>query len=471
MKKVGVILSHIIYGLVMIFILNSCTVVKTPYFKTGYYQKTLISLESLKSKARLTNDSIFAGFSKKSITPEIKNPFENKKSAKKSKVPIAGYGQLKSKFAEGIHDSIFVKAVALKAGQAMIVIISADLLIMPPNIIDAVAALLEEKGLQRSQLFFSATHTHSSIGGWGYGVLGKLIAGKENSDLEELLIKQIKEVVLNAISDLHPARLGTGSFNGSEYIRNRLTGDPRQNNNDFTYIVIKQLSGKTAIIGSFSAHATTLGRKNTLISGDYPGYWERKVEDSTANIAIFCGGSMASQSPVGQGSEFESAKYIGEALADSMSAHLKLTNLNERLIISSLSLKMHLPEYHFRLAKNINLTTGLSERLMPYPENVYLQALRINNLIWFLTPGDFSAESALLIRERFAGKGYDATVSGYNGSYVGYILPGKYFYLDNYESLSMGWFGPTMGDYTFELMEQMGDILILNIKYTLLKLQ
>ena len=99
---------------------------------------------------------------------------------------------------------------------------------------------------------------------------------------------------------------------------------------------------------------------------------------------------------------------------------------------------------------------------MPLPKNVYLQALRINNLIWFFTSGDFSGESALQIKNLLAAKGYEAIVSGYNGSYVGYIIPGKYFYLDHYETKLMGWFGPTMGDYTMDLIDQMASAIILN---------
>jgi hypothetical protein len=378
------------------------------------------------------------------------------------KVPLAGYGQRKGKSATGVHDSIFVKAVALRAGGQTMVLISADLLIMPPNIIDSVIVSLSKAGINRSQLFFSATHTHSSLGGWGYGLIAKLIAGKENKKLEKWLIYQIRNAVVNAISDLHPAMIGSGSFNASSYTRNRLIGELGEKNNDFNFIVIKQTGRRKAIIGSFSAHPTTLGIKNMEISADYPGYWEQKTENTTADLAMFCGGSMGSQSFVGQGDGFENSKFIGEALADSLSAHLENVTMKDKITLSALSLKILLPEYHLRLTTKINLTTGLSNWLMPFPKNVYLQALRINNSIWIFTPGDFSGESALHIKNLLAEKGYEANVLGYNGSYVGYIIPGKYFYLNHYESKLMGWFGPTMGDYTVDLINQICDGLILN---------
>jgi len=462
MIRTGNIAIRIISGFIMILILSSCAVVKTPYAKTPYYNKTEDRLTSLKSGISSFNDSLYAGYSRISITPLLNNALKKPGHERSDKVPIAGFGQLKTKYATGVHDSVFVKAVALKVKQHTIVIISADLLIMPPNIIDSVTSVLEKEGLQRNQLFFSATHTHSGIGGWGYGPLAKLMAGKENKNFEKWLTKQIKNSVLNAISDLRPAKLGSGSFNASQYTRNRLTGNSGEKNDEFDFLLIEQEGRRKAIIGSFSAHATTIGRKNTLISADYPGYWERKMEASGADMAMFCGGSMGSQSPVGQGSEFENAQFIGEALADSLSVHLKQVTLNERVTISDLSLKIVLPEYHMRLTKNINMTSGLSNWLMPLPKNVYLQALRINNLIWIFTPGDYSGESGLQIKNLLAQKRFQAIVTGYNGSYIGYIIPGKYFYLDNYEPKSMGWFGPTLGEYFMDLIIQMSDVLVLN---------
>jgi len=93
---------------------------------------------------------------------------------------------------------------------------------------------------------------------------------------------------------------------------------------------------------------------------------------------------------------------------------------------------------------------------MPYPMNVYLQAIRFNDLIWITTPADFSGEFGRDIKTNLASEGFHATVTGFNGTYVGYVIPGKYYYIDGYEPKTMGWFGPTMGDYTMHLINDMG---------------
>ncbi|MEI6677067.1 MAG: neutral/alkaline non-lysosomal ceramidase N-terminal domain-containing protein [Mariniphaga sp.] len=462
MKRFGIILGGILATFFLIFFFSTSSVDSTAYFQGDYFKKTIARIDSIKANQIFDNDSVWAGFARVSITPSLNSPEDNYLEGKFKELPLAGFGARKGKAATGIHDSVFVKAVALKENHRTVVIVGADLLIMPPNIIDSVTGILAQKGIHRSQLFFSATHTHSSLGGWGPGFIGEQFSGLENKNITRWIVIQISKAVTTAIADLHPARIGSGSFNAKNYTRNRLIGESGTKNDDFSFISVEQTGRKKAIIGSFGAHSTTMGSGNMEVSADYPGYWERKMEQSSADLALFCGGSMGSQSPSGEGQGFDKPKLIGESLADSLNAHLSGLVLNNKTVLSAISLKMFLPEYHIRLTTRINLTSYLSKKLMPLPENVYIQALRIGNLIWITAPCDFSGEYALQIKNALAAKGFSANVSSFNGSYVGYIIPGRYFYLDEYESKLMGWFGPNMGEYTVDLIHRMTDIIIKN---------
>lgn len=463
MKKVrnislvlGVIVSIIVVSL---FFLISCQVDKTPYFKSSYYQKTETRLDSLQKKRVQNTDFVEAGFSKVSITPGVGYTMDNIEKGQFKVAPLAGFGARKGQSATGTHDSIFVKAAAIKVGAQLVFIVGADLLIMPPNIIDEVTILLQKKGIQRSQVFYSASHTHSSIGAWGPGFIGEQFAGKANSNINQWLVLQISKAVTSAISDLKPAQIGNGYFNAAPYTKNRLIGETGTKNNDFNFISIQQNGGRKAVIGSFGAHATTIGAENMQFSADYPGYWQHKMEQGSVDLAIFCGGSVGSQSPSGEGKGFEKPKKMGESLADSLVIHLAKVVLKDQINLSSMSLKVDLPEYHLRLTTQINFTTWLSKKLMPLPENVYVQVIKIGNLIWLTAPCDFSGEFAKQLKDALAAKGYNANVTSFNGSYVGYIIPGKYFYLDAYEPKTMGWFGPNMGEYTFELLRRLSEII------------
>ena len=456
MKRLVIILSFLLGSVVLIIFLSTSSVETTAYFDADYYHKTLARLDSMKSQnADPLYDSVQAGFARINITPALNNAAENHEEGNFNEVPLAGFGARKGKPATGIHDSVFVKAAAVKVGEKIIVFVSADLLIIPPNISDTVTALLLKKGIKREQLFYSATHTHSSVGGWGTGYVGEMFAGKQNAGLGRWIALQISKVVMSAIDDLRPARIGTGDFTVGDYTRNRLIGESGIKNNDFSFIVLEQIGYKKAIIGSYSAHATTLGADNWEISADYPGFWARKTENTTADYALFFAGSVGSQSPSGEGHGFDKAKHIGEALADSLNAHLPDVGLTDRETFSFLSLKMQLPEYNIRITATTNLATFLSEKLLPVQENVYLQAVRIGNMIWITTPADFSGEYALQLKHSLSAYGFDANVTSFNGGYVGYIVPGRYFYLDEYEPKVMGWYGPNMGEYTMDMIRQL----------------
>ena len=462
MKRFGIILGSILGILIVIFLMITSSVDTTPYYSSDYYKITQARIDSLKGSFISENDSLKAGFAKVSITPGLNFPEDQYSEGKFKEVPLAGFGARKGKGATGVHDSIFVKAAAIKVNNQLAVIVGADLLIMPPNIIDEVTALLAQKGIKRSQVFYSASHSHSSVGGWGPGFIGEQFAGKENKNISKWLVLQISKVVTSAIADLRPARLGSGSFDASTYTRNRLIGESGTKNSDFSFISLEQTGGRKAVIGSFSAHATTLGDENMEFSADYPGYWERKMEYTSTNMAIFCGGSVGSQSPSGEGKGFDKPKLIGESLADSLNIYLPRTVLQDKITLSSISLKMVLPPYNIRITTTLNLSSAISEKLMPVPQNVYVQALRIGKLIWITAPSDFSGEYALQIKNRLTVKGFSANITSFNGSYVGYIIPGRYFYLDAYEPKTMGWFGPNMGEYTVELIRHLTDIVTKN---------
>lgn len=460
LKKLGITLGIIIALLIVLFFAATGPVDETPYFESEYFKKSCAEIDSLKNTNSVVHGQLLAGFSRVSITPTLNGTVDNIEKGEFVQLPLAGFGARKGAPATSIHDSIFVKAAALKVENKLVVLVGADLLIMPPNITDSVLKVLVANGIKREEVFFSATHTHSSLGAWGPGFVGKEFSGEFNSNVEKWLTQKISEVVLIAVADLKPARIATGDFNAAFYTRNRLIGELGTKNDDFSYIFIQQEEGKKAVIGSFSAHSTTMGSKNFEISGDYPGYWQRKMENSGINNAIFMAGSMGSQTHTGEGEGFEKPRFIGEALADSTIVHLQNLILNDTVLFSALTLNLNLPEYHFRLTTKKNLSTFLSRKLMPKPVNAVLQAFRLDNFILVTIPADFSGEYALQLKNTLAVKGFDANVTSFNGSYVGYIIPGRYFYLDEYEPKTMGLFGPTMGDYTFDLINQMTQILI-----------
>ena len=452
LKIIGVFIGLII----VIIILALQRVDYTPYFESDYYMKSKSRLDSISKQLTLAEGKIQIGFGKASITPGFGSPERNPELGLFENVPLAGFGSRKGNFVEGVHDSLFVKAVAVEVNGKILVLVGSDMLIIPPNLSSGVSHLVEEKtGLNRNQIFFSATHTHSSVGAWSNGYVGKEFAGDPNPEVVNWLIQQFTTAIKLAVEDLTNGEIGVGSFDAPDLIRNRLVGELGEKNPEFIMIKAQQIGGKKAIIGSFDAHATMLGGWNMEFSADYPGFWQRKMEENGMDMAVFIAGSVGSHSAVSQGEKFDKPAYIGNALADSVIKYSASIEMNDSIGLSFLSLKMDLPEFHIRVSDGIRLNPGLGERLFPDIGEVYVQVARIGDLIWATSPSDFSGEFAIEFKNAMHSEGYKALVTSFNGGYVGYIIPGRYYHLNEYESRLMSWFGPNMGPYSFEMMKRM----------------
>ena len=458
MKKTLIVIASIIILIVLTFYLATGTVDHTPYLNDSYYALSLSRLDSIQKKAVTVDDSLYAGFARINITPGINAEEDDARQGVFKSMPLAGYGDREGRPAEGTHDSLFVKVIALRVSDQLIFMLGSDLLIMPPEITDSLADRLDkETDIKRSQLFLSATHTHASFGAWATGFVGSEFAGEENPAVRRWLTGQILNCLQQARADLRPARISSASFSAPAQVKNRLVGDRGRVNDAFTFLFIEQSGGKKAVIGAYSAHATTLGAKNMLFSGDYPGYWQRKLERSGIDLAVFFAGTVGSHGPVSSGSGFERAERIGDALADSVLNHMSDLEWQDRVRMKYLSCLVRLPEFHVRVSLERHLCTALSRQLLPLPEDVWLQAVRVGDLVWVTTPCDFSGEFAIDLQNDLNLKGFKSAISSFNGGYVGYVIPRKYFYMKKYESFTMAWFGPNLGDYFVDLIYRITD--------------
>ncbi len=432
----------------------------TPYFETDYYKNTKGRLDSLSGSLTAIRGPVQVGFGKASITPSLFAESDDPQSGRFVSMPLAGYGGRKGAPATGIHDSLFVKAIAVKVQDRTMVLVGSDMLIVPPDVSAmADAHIFQSTGLTRHSIFYSATHTHSSVGAWSAGTIGELFGGKYNPKVVEWLSRQVAEAVMVAVNDLQPGLIGNGNFHARDFVKNRLVGKNGLVNDDFLIIRAEQLNGKKAVIGSFDAHATTLGDWNMECSADYPGYWQRRLEANGFDMAVFFAGSVGSHSYQSQGEKFEKSRYIGEALADSVLKYHAGILMEDSATATALTLKINYPEFQFRVTDGLRLNSALANKLFPEVGDVYLQTFQINDIICATTPSDFSGETAIVYKNAMHTKGLRAMVTSFNGAYTGYIIPCKYYHLDAYESRMMNWLGPSYNPFINYLLGEMFDVV------------
>ncbi|XOV92493.1 MAG: neutral/alkaline non-lysosomal ceramidase N-terminal domain-containing protein [Bacteroidota bacterium] len=210
LKKVLRILGIILLFLGIIWLSLFTPVDRSPYQESEFYQQMDARLDSLGSVfiGNGSTDSLFIGWSRVSITPS-------------HLMPLAGYSNRNPKLMEGIHDSIFVRAVVFKKGDNKAAIVSADLLIIHPEVTRKIMASLPSNW-EIDQLFLTATHSHSSMGGWAPGLVGEAIAGFEDDTVAQFIADRVIQSLKISESNLEYGKVGMVESNLEPMVYNRL---------------------------------------------------------------------------------------------------------------------------------------------------------------------------------------------------------------------------------------------------------
>lgn len=434
--------------LVALFYFATDTIATTPYFETSYYKNTIQKMDVAAKDMIATKGRLLAGFAKINITPKV-NDTPDASKGEFNTIKMAGFGD--GKIAVGVHDSIFAKAIAIEVNGQEIVFLSADMVSIPEAIVLKVEANLKNE-ISRKQLFFGATHTHSSIGNCMPGLVGKAFGGEYQPEVVKWLSSKFTQLILDARKNKRAAKFSSGDIRVPNVIRNRIIGETGRLNDKLNLLSFIQDNGKKAVIGIFGAHATTIGTWNDEFSADYPGYFQKSLETKGVDMALFFAGTVGSHTNKGEGEKFEKAKYIGKTLADSAKVLINRMKYDSVMTMSIITPEIEIPKLQaFYISDRRRLSSFMGSKLMPEMNSIYLQGLKLNNLVWIAMPYELSGEYGINLKNALELKGYNSALTSFNGGYLGYVVPQKYYYYDTYEARLMGWYGPSMGDYLMEL--------------------
>ncbi|MDT7828814.1 neutral/alkaline non-lysosomal ceramidase N-terminal domain-containing protein [Pricia sp. S334] len=445
LRTVGIL--AVMLGLLFYFAAD--TIETDPYFESGYYKITLAKVDDAFQEKIEAQGQFLAGFARMNITPKYVKDSPDAAKGEFSSIKLAGYGD--GQIAVGVHDSLFAKAIALEVDGNELIFLSADMVVIPELVVLEVESNLDSE-IARAQILYGATHTHASIGNCIPGFVGESFMGDFQPEVVEWLGKKFTQLILNARKDRKPARFSSGDIRVPNLIRNRIIGETGRLNDKLNVATFAQHEGKKAAIGIFGAHATTIGPWNDKFSGDYPGYFQRSLEAKGIDLALFFAGTVGSHSNKGKGEKFQKSRYIGETLADSASVLINKMEADSILAMTVITTEIEIPELQaFYVSDRLRLSPWAGGKMMAEMKSIYLQGVKLNDLLWITMPYELSGEYGIDLKNALEVAGYNSALTSFNGQYLGYIVPQKYYYYDTYEARLMGWYGPSMGDYLMEL--------------------
>jgi len=446
MKFLKITFKIILGFLIFVAVLLACMVApvdSTPYQQMPYYQAWKQQMASLKTQNLQNAPTLKVGWAKVNFTPT-------------SPTPTAGYGVRQGALYSSVHDSVFVRALVFDNGSTKAAIVAADLLIVPPTVVEKLKQKLAKTSIPFENVYLGATHTHNSVGGWGDTFTGKLFAGKFNPDNVERIAEAMAVAIQLAQNQCQPARVGYGQIADSLHVHNRAFEgghiDPYIRTVQFV-----QENGQKALLCAYAAHSTIINSATVVLSRDYPGVLVDSLERGEANFAIFMAGAVGSMGPKEEGkTEFECVTNEADGIENAIQPILPTVTFGNN---TSLQIKtLHLP------LREPNARVLLGWRLRPWVFNwafgkfdAYVKVLRVGNVLMVGLPCDFSGELMAELASYARTKGLNLIITSFNGGYAGYITPDKYYNKDNYETRTMNWFGPYNGAYFQEIVRDVID--------------
>jgi len=325
-------------------------------------------------------------------------------------VPVAGYPRLKW-MEEGRRDPIAVRALALREPGCTVVLVSAEILLVPGQLERAVEQRVGDLGLDH--LVIAATHTHAGPGGFWKDALGERLAtGPYDAVVFDHLVAQTEAAIRGAVKALEPAYFSVATTTTSELARNRAGG--AEVDGHLVALRLTALAGhEVARVVLYPAHATLLGLENHLVSGDWPGALMR---GQPAPLLFFQGalGDQTTRLPPRTPAQ-------PEAYARALRTHVDALELSTpdpwpALAVATATAVLPPADLGASPPALRRITRNLLYDWLP--DRARLTAIRLGPLTLVAVPGEPVAEVGRRWREA-AGAG--AEVLALAGDYLGYV--------------------------------------------------
>ncbi|WP_439475089.1 neutral/alkaline non-lysosomal ceramidase N-terminal domain-containing protein [Algoriphagus formosus] len=425
----GKVLLGIFLFLLLVAIFTLTHVDRSPIENQDFYQNTLQSLQDLPIEST-QGDLWLAGWSKANMTPA-------------QPVDLVGYAP-RGPY-DFVQDSSFVKSIFLSNGKSSIAWLNLELLIVHPHLAKSIESAVKKSFPDLTQVIFTATHTHSGMGGYMPGPVGELAFGGFQEEIVQMITEKSVEAIAKAKIELDTVSITYRKANAGELLANRFIKDGPTD--PFTrQLIFTQKSGQKATLITYSAHATCLSSKFMGLSGDYPFYLMKTLEEKEFDFALFAAGTVGSHRPIAPGNQVKDIQEYAFQL-DSVN-RLKMTRYAtiRNASLKNARLDIQLREPHLRISDNWRIRPWLFDRLVG-DTNAHFDITQIGNTLLISSSGEISGVFYEKWEKLAESKGLNLIITTFNGGYIGYITPDELYDKHFHEVREMNWYGPENGKY------------------------
>lgn len=421
-------------GLLFFLALGTLTTVDwSPYQEQDYYHQTMAALEELEYSGG-EGDVLTAGWATVNVTP---------------REPQALVGYRPRGTYEFVQDSSHVKALVVDNGKHALAILSYELLIIHPQLAQRVEQKIQES-LPIDKVYFTATHTHSGMGGYMPGLMGKIAFGGYEEEVVAMLEEKTALAVQQALTTADTAEVIYKKTAAEDFVTNRfIPEDPVDPY--FRQLVFTKRDGKVGTLITYAAHATCLSSKFMGLSGDYPNYLTDYLEEDNVDFALFAAGTVGSHRPLAPGKDIPAVQQYAHALDSVLTVSEAVGQILERPLLESATLPLYLRDAHYRISDNLRLRPWLFNAAFG-DTNAHFDVVRLGDVLMVSSSGEISGVFYEKWEEAAEAKGLHLIITTFNGGYIGYITPDQYYNHRYHEVRDMNWFGPYNGAYFDEII-------------------
>ncbi len=379
-------------------------------------------------------------------------------------VPLAGYGARRPKENTGALEPLHTTAITFAAGTMRITVVGGDYLLPLPKL---VAAVRESTGLPPEALYFTASHTHSGPGGYDDGLIAQTNLGAFHPEYFQRLVSAMAEAIQESRQRLQPAWLRYSRLipegNTAERFLYRL---PHPQFRPAIHL-LEAFHGtqRLTFLLTTDLHPTILGKHNRRAAGDFPAPLLSQVEKDGGGLGLYAagavGGTIPGQAPGDRVSTQDLARQgLARHLAQELRHALDGRNSNLRMEarwegdngpIARAQLHAELPSPSYQLGEHWRLSPWLVRALFHPSDTAPLDGLRIGPLYLIGIPADFSPELADELIRWGDHRGRRIWVTGFNGDYLGYLMPRDRHTIPHYTTREANFYGPWAGEYFSDL--------------------